>query len=62
MKIIFMDEDFEFFEIEMKKAGISMDRGMLFWEALRNGEKKIKESNIRLLEIQEKISVFNQSS
>ena len=37
-KIIFMDEDFEYFEIEMKRAGISMDRGVLFWEALRKGK------------------------
>lgn len=39
MKIIFMDEDFEFFEIEMKKAGIPLSRGILFWDAVRRGKE-----------------------
>ena len=55
-KIIFLDEDFEFFEIEMKKAGISMDRGILFWEAIRKGEKLFEANSNQLAEIRSSIT------
>ena len=55
LKIIFMDEDFEFFEIEMKKAGISMDRGILFWEALRTGKMWHEKHNKALSAIKSSI-------
>tara|TARA_R110002050_G_scaffold300621_3_gene471039 strand:+ start:13718 stop:15646 length:1929 start_codon:yes stop_codon:yes gene_type:complete len=38
LKVIFMDEDFEYFEIEMKKAGIAAERGILLWDAIRKGK------------------------
>jgi long-chain acyl-CoA synthetase len=55
MKIIFLDEDFEFFEIEMKKAGISLERGILFWNALRKGKELLSKHQVRLDEVQNNI-------
>lgn len=54
-KIIFMDEDFEFFEIEMKKAGVSMERGILFWDALRKGKNLHEIHKDELKRIQSEI-------
>lgn len=55
MKIIFMDEDFEYFEIEMKKAGIDPERGILFWEALRKGKDLLPQYQDQLDEIKNNI-------
>ncbi len=55
MKIIFMDEDHEYFEIEMANAGIPLSRGLLFWEAIRNGEKKFVEFQPKLDKIRNSI-------
>ena len=55
-KIIFMDDDFEYFEIEMKKAGISMDRGIKLWDAIRFGEEKFAKYENRLQELKDGIS------
>lgn len=55
MKIIFMDEDFEYFEIEMKKAGIDPERGVLFWEALRKGKELLPGYQDQLDEIKNDI-------
>lgn len=55
MKIIFMDEDFEFFEIEMKKAGISMARGILLWDAIRKGKELFKKHDKELQQIRASI-------
>ncbi len=55
MKIIFMDEDFEFFHIEMKKAGIAPERGVLFWDAIRKGEELFIKHHTVLEDIKSKI-------
>jgi long-chain acyl-CoA synthetase len=55
MKIIYMDEDSKYFETEMEKAGVSSERGVLFWDALLKGEMKAVDLLPRLNEIIEDI-------
>lgn len=55
-QIIFMDMDFEYFEIEMEKAGISMSRGIKFWDAIRKGEKLFSQYENQLQKIKNGIS------
>ena len=55
MKIIFMDEDFEFFHIEMKKAGIAPERGVLLWDAIRKGKELFIKHHTALEDIKSNI-------
>ena len=53
--VIYMDEDTDFFEIEMKKAGISMERGVLLWDSIRKGKDLFSKYEKELKEIKENI-------
>lgn len=55
MKIIYLDEDTDYFWNELDRAGVDKDRGVVFWEALDLGKEKQTKFQGQLTEIKDNI-------